>query len=46
MIGTSLQRLSSLRGPDGVFERSSLSGRMALWVMLMLLAYLVLYHTR
>src|SRR5690606_16457225 len=39
-----LQRLQRAGGPDGIFERSSLSGRMALWVMVMLLGYLVMYH--
>jgi multicomponent Na+:H+ antiporter subunit D len=39
-----LRRLERASGPDGLFERSSLSGRMALWVMVMLLAYLVMYH--
>ena len=39
-----MQKLARVGGPGGVFERSSLSGRMALWVMVMLLAYLVMYH--
>jgi multicomponent Na+:H+ antiporter subunit D len=41
---SSVQRLALAGGPGGVFERSSASGRMALWVMVMLLVYLVMYH--
>ena len=40
----SVQRLALAGGPGGVFERSSASGRMALWVMVMLLVYMVMYH--
>jgi multicomponent Na+:H+ antiporter subunit D len=39
-----LERLARAGGPNGAFERSSLSGRMTLWVMVMLLGYLVVYH--
>ena len=39
-----LERIRRAGGPGGLFERSSSSGRMALWVMVMLLGYLAMYH--
>jgi multicomponent Na+:H+ antiporter subunit D len=42
--GACVQRLRHASAPGGVFARSASSGRMALWVMVMLLGYLIMYH--
>jgi multicomponent Na+:H+ antiporter subunit D len=39
-----LERIRHAGGPSGLFERTTSSGRMALWVMVMLLGYLAMYH--
>ncbi len=45
-LQASVERISYHCGPARVLERSAPTGSMALWVMVMLIAYLVLYHTR
>ncbi|MDO9242483.1 MAG: hypothetical protein Q7U32_01590, partial [Rhodocyclaceae bacterium] len=37
-------RLESQRGPRGLLRRSRPTGSMALWMMVMLLAYLLFYY--
>ena len=39
-----LEKIRHAGGPAGLFERTTPSGRMALWVMVMLLGYLAMYH--
>jgi multicomponent Na+:H+ antiporter subunit D len=40
------RRLDRMRAAGGAFDRRYASGSMALWVMVMLLAYLSLYHAQ